>query len=55
MSTSEGQRRCDGLEKKHEARLCSFGHVQRKDDGYQVYWEMDADGGAARKEEAEKA
>ena len=33
MSTSEGQHRWDGLEKKtRDARLRWFGHVRRKDD-----------------------
>ena len=34
MSTSEGQRSWDGLEKTREARLRWYGHVRRKDDGY---------------------
>ena len=34
MSTSEGQRRWDGLDRKHEARLGWLGHVRRHDYGY---------------------
>ena len=34
MSTSEGQHRRDGLERKREASIRWFGHVQRKDDCY---------------------
>ena len=33
MSTSEGQHRWDGLERKHE-RLSWYGHARRKDDGH---------------------
>ena len=34
MSTSEGQRMWDGLERKHETRQRWYGHVRREDDGY---------------------
>ena len=36
MSTSKGQRRWDGLERKHEATMGWFGPVRSKDDGFIV-------------------
>ena len=41
-------------EKTREARLRRYGHLRRKDDGYIVYWEKDAEDGVARKEETGK-
>ena len=49
MSTSEGQRRSDGLERKYVRQ--DWGGL----DMYWVHWEKDADDGAARKEETGKA
>ena len=34
MSTSDGQHRWESLEKTREARLRSYGHLRRKDDGH---------------------
>ena len=40
-------------EETREARLRWYGHLRRKDDGYN-YWEEDADYGVVRKEETAK-
>ena len=47
MSTSEGQHRWDGLERKHEIEVVWICMEKR----LWLFWEKDAEDGVARKEE----